>query len=345
MSLRHGWKRFLTVIAVFVIVWFCLRYLYPLFLPFMLGLAAALAAEPLVNFFCGRLRWRRHPAVFAAVTLVLSLLVGGFALLGTLAIRRAATLAGSISDLAGQAAQGMTTARNWAVALAEKAPPSLSQPLTRSVQELFEDGGGLLDRAAAALLGMAGHAAQHIPGSLMTLGTAVLASYLICQRLPSLRRRMGASSAWQNTWRPALVRLFRNGKAWLKAQLKLSSVTFAIVLGGFFLLGVRRKLLMALLTALVDAVPLLGTGTILVPWALFSVISGEPVRSVGLLGIYVTALITRSALEPKLLGHQLDLDPLAALVALYTGYRLWGFGGMIIAPILTVTARELSRSD
>ena len=345
MSTRHGWKRILLVIAVFVAVWFCLRYLYPLFLPFLLGLAAALAAEPLVNFFCGRLRWRQRPAVFAAVTLILALLAGILGLLGTLAVRRAASMAGSLSDLAGQAARGMATVRDWAVTLAEKAPGTLSQPLSRSVRELFEDGGGLLDRAASALLGLAGHAAQHIPGSLMTLGTAVLASYLICQRLPALRRRMAVSSAWQGTWRPALGRLVRNGKAWLKAQLKLSAVTFAIVLGGFLLLGVRQKLLMALLTALVDAVPLLGTGTILLPWALVSVLSGEPVRAVGLLGVYVTALITRSALEPKLLSRQLNLDPLAALVALYVGYRLWGFGGMILAPILTVTARELCRDD
>ena len=102
---------------------------------------------------------------------------------------------------------------------------------------------------------------------------------------------------------------------------------------------------MALLTAVVDAVPLLGTGTVLVPWALVSFLSGEPVRAVGLLGGYVTALLTRSALEPKLLGRQLGLDPLAALVALYIGFRLWGFGGMILAPILTVTARELCRGD
>ena len=127
--------------------------------------------------------------------------------------------------------------------------------------------------------------------------------------------------------------------------MRLSAVTFAIVLGGFFLLGVRQKLLMALLTALVDAVPLLGTGTILLPWTLVSLMSGEPVRAVGLLGIYVTALITRSALEPKLLGRQLGLDPLAALTALYMGYRIWGFAGMILAPILTVTARELCRGD
>ena len=345
MSTHCGWKRLISVILVFVAVWLSLRYLYPLFLPFLLGLALALAAEPAANFLRNRFRWRRRPAIFAAVTAMLALLGTAAAVLGTALVRRTAALAGNLGTLAGQAAQGMTTVRSWALELAAQAPGPLSQPLSRSVRELFENGGGLLDRAAAALFGMAGHAAQHIPGSLVTLGTAVLASYLICERLPALRQRLERSSSWQGRWRPALLRLGRTGRAWLKAQLKLSGVTFAIVLGGFFLLGVRQKLLMAVLTALVDAVPLLGTGTILLPWALVSVISGEPVRAVGLLGVYVTALITRSSLEPRLLGRQLGLDPLAALAALYVGYRIWGFGGMILAPILTVTARELCRSD
>ena len=345
MSTRHGWKRLLAVIGVFLSVWLSLRYLYPLFLPFLLGLALALAAEPVANFLQEHFHWRRNPAVFAAVTAILALLTAAGAALGTLAVRRAAALAGGLSALAGQAAEGLTTARHWCLELVALAPESLSRPLEQSVRELFENGGGLLDRAAAAVLGLAGHAAQHIPGSLVTLGTAVLASYLICQRLPALRSRLSASGAWQDRWRPALSRLLTTLRQWVKAQLKLSSVTFAIVLGGFLLLGVRQKLLMALVTALVDAVPLLGTGTILLPWTLVSLVSGEPVRAVGLLGIYVTALITRSALEPKLLGRQLGLDPLAALAALYIGYRIWGFGGMILAPILTVTARELCRSN
>lgn len=345
MSTQRGWKRIFSVIAVFVAVWLCLRYLYPLFLPFLLGLAVALPAEPLAKILQEKWHWRRHPAVFAAVTAILSILIGSAATVGTFLVRRAAALAGSMSMLAGQAAEGLTTVRDWAVALAARAPEPVCHSLHRSVQELFEDGGGLLNRAAAVLFGIAGHAAQQIPGSLVTLGTAVLASYLLCERLPALRHYLAVSPAWRERLRPTLSRLAHTGKSWLKAQLKLSGVTFAIVLGGFLLLGIRQKLLMALLTATVDAVPLLGTGTILIPWVLFSLVSGEPVRAVGLLGVYVTALITRSALEPKLLGRQLGLDPLAALAALYVGYRIWGFTGMILAPILTVTARELCRSN
>ena len=345
MSLNHGWKRNAAIIAAFVGVWLALRYLFPLFLPFLLGLAVALAAEPAAKFLQKNLHWPRGIAAFAAVTAALGALAGALALALTVLVRRTASLARTFGGAAEQVTAGVNTLRSWAIDLAAKAPAGLAQPLSQSVSNLFSNGGGLLDRGAEAAFDLAGHAAQHLPGILVTLGTAVLASYMIAAQLPALRARVTALPAWQNRWKPTLLRLKAVAGSWLKAQLKLSAVTFGIVLGGLFLLGIKNKLALALMTALVDAVPLLGSGTVLLPWALVSFLSGEPVRAVGLLGVYVTALVTRSSLEPRLVGRQLGLNPLAALMSLYAGYRFWGFGGMILAPILTVTARELCRSD
>ena len=106
------------------------------------------------------------------------------------------------------------------------------------------------------------------------------------------------------------------------------------------LLRVQNALLWAFLTALVDAVPLLGTGTILIPWALFSLLQGKNWLGLGLLGLYAIAALTRSAMEPRLVGRQLGLDPLLTLIALYGGYRFWGFGGMLAAPLICVVVKE-----
>ena len=345
MSLHHGWKRASAVALTFVAVWLCLRYLFPLFLPFLLGLAVSLAAEPLAFFLQQRFHWRRSCAAAGSVTVFLFVIGAALWLVGAVAVERAMHLAGSLDGAAEQVAAGVETVRVWAVSLASRAPGALAQPLKSSVEELFSDGSALLHRGADAALGMAGQAAQRLPGSLVTLGTTVLSAYMISPRLPRLLARFTALPLWRKRLRPALLRLKNALKSWLRAQLRLSAVTFGIVLGGLVLLGVKHKLALALLTAAVDAVPLLGSGTVLLPWALFSLLSGVPVRAVGLLGIYLTALLTRSSLEPRLLGRQLGLDPLAALMALYAGYRIWGFGGMILAPILTVTARELCRGD
>ena len=93
-----------------------------------------------------------------------------------------------------------------------------------------------------------------------------------------------------------------------------------------------------------DAVPLLGTGTVLIPWSLVCLLQRNHVRSVGLLLLYGVTALTRSALEPKLVGKQLGLDPLLTLAALYTGYRLWGIGGMILSPLIAVTAVQLTET-
>ena len=345
MSLQRGWMRGAAVAGAFVAVWLCLRYLFPLFLPFMLGFALALAAEPFCKFFRARLRWRRAAAAFAAVSITLGLLLTALWLAGAAAVEQAAKLAGSLDGAAEQLAAGVEILRHWSAELASKAPGGLAQPLRASVEELFADSGALLHRGADAALGMAGQAAQRLPGSLVTLGTAVLAAYMLSARLPRLLERLTGWPLWRRRLGPALVRLKKALLRWLGAQLKLSAVTFGIVLGGLALLGVKQSLALAALTAAVDAVPLLGSGTVLLPWALVSFLNGAPVRAVGLLGTYLTALLTRSSLEPRLVGRQLGLDPLAALAALYAGYRIWGFGGMILAPILTVTAKELCRGD
>ena len=338
MSTNRGWKRSLSVIAVFVGVWLILRYLFPLFLPFLLGLALALLSEPAAKIFMRRLRWRRRAAAFVSVTLTLAVFAGVLWAAGAVVVQRSLSIAQTFGDAA---SEGLRTLRQEVLALTSQAPAGLAEPLRRSVEELFTDGGGLLDRGTRAAIDLAGQ----LPGSLVTLGTALLAGYMIAARLPELRSRAAALPLWQNQLRPALTRLRETAGRWFRAQLRLSGVTFCIVLTGFFLLGVDGKVPMALLTAAVDAVPLLGTGTVLLPWSLVCLLRGEAVRAVGLLSVYITALLVRSSLEPKLVGRQLGLDPLASLAALYTGYRLWGFGGMILAPILTVTARELWRGD
>ena len=83
-----------------------------------------------------------------------------------------------------------------------------------------------------------------------------------------------------------------------------------------------------------DAVPILGTGTILVPWALVCLIQGEQLSAIGLLVIYGITFVTRTALEPKIIGRTLNLDPLLTLIFLYVGFRFWGFLGLILTPIL-----------
>jgi predicted PurR-regulated permease PerM len=87
---------------------------------------------------------------------------------------------------------------------------------------------------------------------------------------------------------------------------------------------------------LVDAIPILGTGTVHVPWGIVSILQGNHIRALGLLCLWGTVSLTRSILEPKLVGKQLGLDPLVTLVALCIGFCQWGIWGMLLAPMAAV---------
>ena len=133
---------------------------------------------------------------------------------------------------------------------------------------------------------------------------------------------------------------------WLLAQVKLSGITMLILAAGFLFLRISYGLLWAVLVALLDAFPILGTGTVLLPWSLICLLQGDTAQGIGLLGLYAIVAITRSVLEPKLVGKQLGLDPLVTLFALYAGYKLWGLAGMLLAPMAaSLAAQFLPRND
>lgn len=335
-------KRAAAVIAVFVGVWLGLRYLFPVFLPFLLGWGLAALAEPGVKFLQKKLHFRRTWATALSVPVALVLLVGLVGLAVSVCCREAAELAKELPGAVEQVSRQVTGVRDWAVELAHKAPAGLSDILEEAVSDLFTGGSVLIARGAEVLLGLAGRVVEGLPRSALLVGTAVVSAFLISAQMPDLKARLESNPTWNKRWQPVLSRLRTVAWSWLKAQLKLSGVTFCIVLAGFWVLGVENAVVMAVLTAIVDAVPMLGTGTILIPWCVFEFLGGEAVRAVGLLGVYVAAMVTRSGLEPKLVGRQLGMNPLVTLMALYAGFQIWGVAGMILAPILTVTAKELA---
>ena len=127
---------------------------------------------------------------------------------------------------------------------------------------------------------------------------------------------------------------------WLRAELLLLLSTFVILLGGFWWLGLDYALLAAVFTALVDALPVLGTGTVLLPWAAGCLLAGNTGRALGLLTLYAAAMLAHTLLEPRLLAGQADLPPVSALLAMYLGFNFLGVGGMILAPVLLLLLKQ-----
>ena len=213
--------------------------------------------------------------------------------------------------------------------------------LTGTVEATFDDTSALMEQLSRRLTASVTGTLTRVPRTVLMLATGILAGFMISGRLPRLKKAISdrIPQAWRARYIPALQHIKSALLGWLKAQLKLSAVTWIIVGIGFLLLKIPYGLLWAALVALVDAVPVLGTGTVLVPWALVEFLQGHTGQGVGLLVIYGIALPVRTILEPRLVGRQLGLDPLLTLAAFYAGFVLWGIGGMLLAPVLATAVK------
>ena len=300
-------------------------------------------AAPLVCFLNRRCQLPRAAGTALGVSVTVSFLAVLVLLLAAFALREVRLLAGTLPDLEAAALSGIGLLQEWTLSLTDHAPPGVRNLLRDNVTVLFSDGTAMLNRATPFVLSFAGNLLTHVPDSALTLGTGLISAFLISAKLPRIKRwilrqipreRLKAMVA-------ALKRMKTALGGWLLAQAKLMGLTLLILLLGFRLLRIPHAFLWALGVGLVDAFPVLGTGTVLLPWSLLCFLQSDTARAIGLLGLYATVTLSRSLLEPKLVGRHLGLDPLATLMALYIGYKLWGLGGMILAPLLAVTALQL----
>ena len=342
-----GNKKTLPFLGIFLAVWLFARFMLPLFFPFFLGLGLALAAGPGVEFLAKKLRFPRFLAAGTGVTLAFVLFILILLLLCGFLVRELRLLSGALPDLEQAFRSGISLLETWLLGIADAFPPGLRPMLRQNISGLFSGGSALLDRGLRYILSLAGSLLTRLPDSALTLGTALISGYMISAKLPRIRRWLLRRFP-REKWKPVLNSLRRVRAAlfgWLLAQLKLSCLTFGILAAGFLLLRIPNGVLWALAVSVLDAFPVLGTGTALIPWALICFLQGSGARAVGLLGTYAVVTLLRSALEPKLVGRQLGLDPLATLAALYAGYRLWGVGGMILAPLLTAVVVLMTRKQ
>lgn len=133
----------------------------------------------------------------------------------------------------------------------------------------------------------------------------------------------------------------RTAFQFLKSYLVLFLLTFSGLFLGFVILGERYAFLFALITAAVDALPIFGMGIIMLPLAVFHFMTGGIGYGIGVLILYLILTVFRQILEPKILGAGLGIHPLIMLCAMYAGWQWFGVFGMLMAPFLTVTVKNI----
>ena len=201
-------------------------------------------------------------------------------------------------------------------------------------------------KASSLVTDIAASAAAALPSAVVAFFVSLTAVfYFTLDRgdfLRSLReiipeRMCGRLVLWKDRITDALRKYF-------KTYLVMMLFVFAQLYLGFTVIGIKYSLILALVVAFIDLLPVLGVGTVLIPWGLIGLISGDVRTGVGLLILFGIMSVIRQFSEPHIIGTALGIHPLLALIAVYCGMELFGLCGLIFAPVVLYLMRSFSPS-
>ena len=322
-------------------LWGIARWVLPWIWPFLIAWGAAALLEPGVAYLCRRGLGRP----LASGICVLGFLLGTGGLLWLICGRAVAELSELAPRLPGILAGLTDTLRAWRGALErwlERSPEGLRLWADAALTGIADALLRLPAALAGRLPGLLRDAAAAAPAALLFAVTAGIGTYFVSASYPALLHGAARLLPERFLCRARLLRrdLRRTLGRWLKAEGLMSLFVCFVLSGAFLLLGIPYALLLALLTALVDALPVLGAGAVLLPWAVWAFLGGDTPLAVGLAVTYAAVTVLRSCIQAKLLGDQLGLHPLAALAAIYAGWKLWGVWGMLVFPVAAICIKQ-----
>lgn len=312
--------------------------------PFLLGYLMAAALNPAVRWLQRRLGWSRGLLSMLVVLVVFGLLGVGLVLLVYGAGREVLSLAQNWEGLLAQSAtlleqlEGMF-AQFWAL---------IPEEILQGTYTLWENFAQWFQETMSALLATAAgyitDKAMGAPGFFLALVMFLMATYFLSADYPYLRTRMiqrmdDRVLCHLSQIRKVAVAAFGG---YLKAQVLLSMGVFLILLLGFLITRQDYAFLLALGLAILDFIPLLGSGTVMVPWAVIAFITRDYPTAISVMVIWGIIAMFRRVAEPKIVGDQTGLSPILSLISIYAGMKLGGVTGMILGPILTLVVLNLA---
>lgn len=303
------------------------------FLPVIIGWVIAQIANPLVHFLERHLHIvRKHSSfgiIFGAIFLIV--LACYYAVLWIW--KEAGALAGRLPYYYQALVQGLDRIAENLQSVAARMSPEMRE----KIAQLTENFTGLLGQMVGNLGGgtmeAAGNMAKNIPSLLISFIFSLLFAYFFIAQRERIHRIAGNIIPEKTKGELRIV--WNNMKyavgGYFRAQFKIMGVVGVILAGGFLFMRIEYAVLWAALIALMDFLPMLGTGTALLPWALFCALSDALPRAAGLLVLYIVTQLTRQLIQPKMVGDSIGVDTLTTLFLLFIGYRMGGILGMIIA--------------
>ena len=331
----------ITVIGIALLLYIGVKYVFVLAIPFLLAWGVAFSVRPLANIISGA---TRIPERIVRVILTVILIVGGLAVI----ISASLFALGEAWDFLTELAEG-------------DALYDVLNKVTDPLGDIIGDREGAeeLRRVISSAVDSLISSVLSKLGSLLTafvLGVPGYAVFILVSVIASIYFSLdleGINSAVKSFLPKWLSHRMSGFKArflssllkYLRAYLTIMLITFIEMLFGFLILGVRYAVLFAFIVALLDALPLIGVGTVLLPWSIYNFIFGDARLGIGILVLFLAHEVVRQLTEPRIVGKNLGIHPVLSLVLLYVGYIVFGFFGLFLIPIASVALNTVFEKD
>ncbi|MDO4312406.1 MAG: sporulation integral membrane protein YtvI [Eubacteriales bacterium] len=346
---RPYWKVVVSLLfslsATIIVVYLGIRAIF-FFMPFVIGWMLSVIAGPLVSFLEKRLRIMKKLGSAITIVLVLAVCIGAIYLIISKMWDEIVTLIHNFPSMYRDLEKGFQEIGGKGSQLFSRLPVQIQDSWNALLTNLDETMGDLIGQIGEPTIEVAGNMAKRIPSVLIGTIVAFVSAYFFVSDKESL-------SVWVKKVVPKpitsrMMMVVDNLKyavgGYFKAQLKIMAVVFAILLIGFALMQVHFSILLAVAIAFLDFLPFFGTGTALIPWALYKLLVGDYRMVVALLVLYGVTQLVRQLIQPKLVGDSMGLKPLYTLFLLYLGYRVGSVLGMIFAVPIGVIVINLYKA-
>lgn len=326
------------------IAWLALRFVLPLLLPFLIAWIVSLGVYPLSKKLS---RLLHLPQRLCAVVLLSSVILLGAWGLWAGSVRLLTELAGAVEKLIdkGTVSDVIDFVGAWLSGVGERFGlfadgVDLGDRLSSMANEML---GSVLSALSARVPDLLGGLLSAIPTIFFVVIVTVVSGFYFC--MDGARIRDAVLSLLPTSWRrrlaPMRAQLRELLWRYVKAYLLLLGLTFVLLLVGFLILRIEYAFLVALLIALADLLPVIGVGTVMVPWAVILLLQKEFYLGFGILLLYLAVELVRQISEPRLVGRSLGMHPLLTLFATYVGFCRFGILGMLLAPIVAMLLKIL----
>lgn len=344
------WMRLTIRFLLVLLVLLCARYLGPpllgLFMPFILALVVSWLLNPMVKSLQKRLGLSR-----GILSLLLILL--GFAAIGGILFGLGSSLVSEIQSLVENWESIWASLQSGLLILGDELDKLLAYmpyELENFINENLDNLYAWLSEWINVIIVEAGNRAKDVafrlPPFVVALVVFIMGTYFITADYPRFRlkvtdRLSGEVKDFLSHVKSTALGAFGG---YVRAEIIISIGVFLILLVGFLIVGQGYGVLLALVLAVLDFIPIIGSGTIMVPWAIIDLLTDKWSHGIGLLIVWGIICIFRRVAEPKAVGSQTGLSPVLSLVSMYVGMKLAGVLGMIFGPVLCMVVINICRT-